>query len=276
MVKERLGFHTLSHSSDFSLPTTASPNICGDWARYDWNELHIDGKPLSELMPAKVTRLTPEHRIRILEQVPADKKASEKNDEDRQRNIREHSMLRTFFKEKILGKITDEDKKEKACIYLMNRLHQGGLLNPSSSATASLLPHVGLVLDRQPRENEPTEKVQFNLITDETGFILQEIHTVYRLLLINDPEDKLIADKGCDFCMQSQVTIKIAFEDDFTLESGPTFEVMNSSMSYGNSEVQSMADERAWYTRFVDFISYLLGFNTVEDLSSSEERRPSP
>ena len=47
-------------------------------------------------------------------------------------------------------------------------------------------------------------------------------------------------------------------------------------MSYGNRAIQSIADERAWYTKFIEYITYLLGFNVIEDLSSLETPPTAP
>jgi hypothetical protein len=240
MSKKWLSFHTLSNpmaDSPVSI-STGDANIVADWRRLNWNKTYIDGRLLRTIM-------------------------SERSIANEMRDDLTEANLKQFFEDVILQKVPDA-QKAMISADLMRTFHQGGLLHPVTSASSFLFENSGF----SPRGHGDSRDLNF--VTHEQGFILQEIHTVREFAHEQDNLEVSIIrpDSGYDFCMQSQATIQVFFNPEMQNTFGTN--LINSSMSYGSHVIQGIADQRAWYKKFIDFISYLLGFNSIENLSSIE------
>ena len=214
-------------------------NIVADWQRLDWSNTYVNGKSLEKLMEKEGLR----------------------------RDQLDEQTVPHFF-DKIILKSVPSHLKEEAREYLMRSFHQGGLLHPVSSAMYHLFSKDKL----GPRSNDSTKRI--NIVTHSNGFSLQEIYTVNEFSLTPDssealqnqyPDNIITPDPDQAFCIKAQATLEVSFSGD----RGPSINTLSSHISYGNTHLQSLADTRQWYSKFVDFIKSLLELNTVEDLSQA-------
>lgn len=249
-----VNFHS-SHSPINKVEVNTNPtDIVEDWKRLDWKNTFINGQRLDTLML--------KHKL-----------SKETVDEDsylKELNIME---LTVFLNAEVLKDVS-KASQPNALEYLMKSFHQGGLLHPVSKAMFHLFSKDGL---GPAAVGSPK---QVNIVTDKDGFSVQEIYTVKTFKLTPIASDDLQStypdlvirpDQGKDYCLKAQSTLKVSFSG----APEPAITVENTSISYGNADIQSLADTRQWYVKVLDFIKNIFKGNAVVDLSTVE-KKPEP
>ncbi|WP_131775721.1 hypothetical protein [Legionella impletisoli] len=221
---------------------TGESNIVADWQRLNWDNAFINGQPIRELMEMKGI-----HQETLTE-----------------------GQLRSFFSDTILWDLPEENKPQ-AVNYLMTSFHQGGLLHPVSASMYHVFNGSGIGPSAKAEDNDK----QVNILTTPTGFKIQEIYTVKKFTLDPNAEDDLLEkydngriepDKGNDFCVKAQATLNVSFK-----EGKERIDMTSAHISYGNDHIQSIADKRGWFTKFVDYMKNLFNANTAKDLSIKDD-----
>ena len=174
----------------------------------------------------------------------------------------------------------NEQQKTKIINYLRHELHQGGWLQPLRHSIAHILSKEGM--------NTPNPNIQVvNIIPTEEGLKIQH-RVVY-----NSIQDTTTMVEGVDgrdklyeyepeppepFVISAQATFELNFRDCFTNKSPseplqPTFNISNSTISYGNKAVQSKMDKRSFLDKLVDYFKQLLGYNKeqITAIKASDE-----
>ncbi|MDR3443254.1 MAG: hypothetical protein P4L65_09570 [Legionella sp.] len=247
MNKDRWRTFHSHHSPAVVTVNTVNPSTLDDWRRLNWDKSLINGKTVQSYMDEAGM-------------IQADLSEQE---------------LKDFLKKIVLAEVPERNKSF-ALDYLMNSFHQGGLLHPVSTAMSHLFNDKGTGIT--PSTNRNSREV--NIVTNESGFTIQEITTAKQFYRTDEASEKLkkkypdsiiLPDKGNDFCLQAEATINVSFA-----ENKSSFEVLHQSISYGNSDIKDLADTRNWFTKFKDFIKNLFNSNSVLDLSSvKKENNPS-
>ncbi|WP_019216334.1 hypothetical protein [Legionella tunisiensis] len=121
--------------------------------------------------------------------------------------------------------------------------------------------------------------VSINIVTNKTGFKIQELTTVKDLIIGNplvagkmkvDLENpRLLPQKGFDYVIKAAGTINMDFSN-----SGkePSITVENNMISFGHPELAKRMDKRNFGQVIVDFFRNILGFNQVKDISPKTEQ----
>lgn len=250
MIKKK-HYETLSSPVKIDI-NQGHANILEDWKRLRWGEASINGVLLS----AHMKKLNIEQGD--YSTIPEERHLTE-------------VKLKNFFSDVILSEYSRDNsfRKEQAIASLLKTFHQGGLLHPVSAGMSS-------VFENQPIAPSATNSPkQVNIQTNANGFVIQEIYTVneFKTTINASKElserynDGIISpDPGNLFVLQAQATIGVSFDNEGSLRT----EVINQAISYGNEYVKNIADQRHWFSKLVDAIKSLFGFNTVEDLSPDQ------
>ena len=260
------------HNAD--KPNTGSANTLEDWERCA-EDIAIDGESVKNI------------------------RKRELRGKNRDRLFADEAELKAFFKAHLLQNIAPKNQ-EDACKYLMTALHQGGLLNPVTSAASTTMystieDYYRTVNPTQElyrlatgelqaeRASHTDEKIipsarRTGFITTRRGFIVQEKST-HRALAYGSsagPDhaetDFVGPDPGKDYVFSAQATIKVNFTDEPT----PTLSVISATISYGNKEVKRRLDSRNTMRRLVDRPLRMLGATKVEDLTVAHVTPPEP
>lgn len=193
-------------------------------------------------------------------------------------NFKNDKDVERFFYQVILkdSKLTTQEKKD-ACDYLKTVFHQGGLLNPVTSAiTVSAVESAGIMPDSNAMVSE------VNIVSTASGFKVQEIYTLKEALVIDsmdkdyadlpevDTVKRLTPSEGKQFLLKAQGVIAVDFSNGKS--KNPDLIVESNSIDYGHLALKQRMDTRTLGQRIVDFFKYHFGFNKVQDISAKQHQ----
>lgn len=184
-----------------------------------------------------------------------------------------------LFFEKVILKDMQPLAKDKAIEIvdcLKKSFHQGGFMYPVSSPLAVSMRDYDEELDQElPFATVGQMDVLINIVTNKTGFKIQEFTTVKDLIIINStvveklkvPEEnpRLKPPIGSDYVIKAEGTINIDFSKN---PKDPSITVESNMISYGHPEIANIMDKRNFGQMIIDFFRNILGFNQVKDISS--------
>lgn len=250
-------FHSTYSPVDISKANSGNANITGDWFR-----------------EARQSRMT-------VNGIPIGTIAKDYN------GFEKESDVETFFDEVILKDFpsTNTSKKQGIVNFLKTTFHQGGFMNPVSSALAVSMKEYS----EQDKKEMPYATIRkpeliINIVTTSHGFKVQEFVKVKECLLseafikehkldqANPAIDRaypvMAADSGNQYILEAQGTINIDFSDK---SNKPTVNVESNTISYGNSILSKKMDKRDFGQIIVDFLKRLVGLNQVKDIAPQVE-----
>lgn len=137
------------------------------------------------------------------------------------KEFKDEKELKKFFIENLLKEL-DKDKQEKACNYLMISCHQGGYLHPVAGVLSEKIPANGWTL----KSGEDGHSREINFITSASGFAVEEIVNVKKILLTTDGEIKLESENDIPI-LSANATINV----DLTDPSKPTSSVIDQRIT---------------------------------------------
>jgi hypothetical protein len=163
--------------------------------------------------------------------------------------------LKDFFKAHLIpgfeleGTAEEIKKKSDALLaQLMLSMHQGALLHPATVASAFYFSkNSPLILG----QGEGDQDRAISLITNSSGFTIQEIVTQK---LIKNPDDyhsSIVSDDGKEFVFRALIKLKVKLDP---TETHPSVIGYETEIDYGSKVIQEMMDKRSPFAAALDLV----------------------